>query len=220
MNDITEGYQAADMADQGAKQFEAGMQAFINSKTPEDRLKMAARLIEDIAVPDPSDDDAAGFAEDLQYAHVSLLRLAARVAPVSARLATDFEIAGDAASALQEICYSRAYAAGWWTDAETGQDVRSWPEKFLNLWVGSKLALVHSEVSEGLEGHRKGLQDDKLPHRPMLEVEMADAVIRIGDLAGGLGLDLGGAIREKLQFNAVREDHKIENRVKEGGKSF
>lgn len=121
---------------------------------------------------------------------------------------------------LQAACYSAALNAGWWKDPETGEDVRNWPEKHFKLWVGTKLALVHSEVSEGVEGHRKSLMDDKLPHRTMLEVELADAIIRAMDLAGGLGLDLGGAIAEKLAFNAVRPDHKLENRVAAGGKAF
>jgi NTP pyrophosphatase (non-canonical NTP hydrolase) len=54
----------------------------------------------------------------------------------------------------------------------------------------------------------------------MREVELADAVIRICDLAGAFGMDLGGAIEEKMAFNAIRPDHKIENRVLEGGKSY
>jgi len=62
--------------------------------------------------------------------------------------------------------------------------------------------------------------DDKLPHRTMLEVELADAVIRISDLAGALKLDLGGAIAEKLKFNATRPDHKPENRQAIGGKAY
>jgi len=86
--------------------------------------------------------------------------------------------------------------------------------------VSEKLMLVVSEVSEAMEGHRKNLMDDKLPHRKMVEVELADAVIRIADLAGALGLDLGGAIQEKMDYNAVRPDHKPENRLKPGGKQF
>ncbi len=125
-----------------------------------------------------------------------------------------------AVNLLQEVIHGLANEAGWWTDQEDGQDVRAWPAKYFKLWVGTKMALVHSEVSEGLEGHRKGLMDDKLPHRPMLEVELADAVIRICDLAGGLGFDLGGAIAEKLAFNAQRADHKPENRAQAGGKAY
>ena len=67
---------------------------------------------------------------------------------------------------------------------------------------------------------RKGLMDDKLPHRSMLEVELADAVIRIADLAGALDLDLGGAVAEKMAFNAQRADHKPENRLAAGGKAY
>lgn len=100
----------------------------------------------------------------------------------------------------------------WWHDLETGQR--------LNRNVGEMLCLVHSEISEALEGHRKGLPDDKLPHRPMLEVELADAVIRIFDLAAGLGLDLGGAYAEKMAYNAVRADHQLESRKAAGGKKY
>lgn len=104
--------------------------------------------------------------------------------------------------------------AGWWTFAN-GDDIRNNPYTFSN-----KLALVHSELSEALEADRKGLMDDKLPHRPGTAVELADAVIRIFDLAGAYKLDLGHALVEKLAFNAKREDHKRENREAIGGKSY
>lgn len=109
--------------------------------------------------------------------------------------------------------------AGWWTDLETGEDVRNWPKKHLDNWVSAKLMLIVTEVAEAMEGHRKGLKDDKIPHRGMLEVELADAVIRIMDLAGGLNMDVAGAIVEKLAYNMSREDHQIENRKAAGGKS-
>jgi NTP pyrophosphatase (non-canonical NTP hydrolase) len=62
--------------------------------------------------------------------------------------------------------------------------------------------------------------DDKLPHRTMEEVEMADVLIRLLDYCAGHNLDLHGAYVDKMQFNADREDHKPENRVKVGGKKF
>lgn len=115
-------------------------------------------------------------------------------------------------NALSGESHSRARAGGWYTDLKTGQPKeRNVPEM---------LCLIHSEISEAMEGHRKGLMDDKLPHRKMVEVELADVLIRIGDLAGYLGLDLGGAVVEKMAYNANRADHKIENRVKDGGKSY
>lgn len=61
--------------------------------------------------------------------------------------------------------------------------------------------------------------DDKLPHRPMAEVELADAMIRIGDLAAFMATT-SAAPSSKMAFNANRPDHKIENRLKAGGKAF
>lgn len=100
----------------------------------------------------------------------------------------------------------------WWLDLETGKRV--------NRNVGELLMLVVSELAEALEGHRKGLQDDKLPHRQMFEVELADAIIRILDMAAGLNLDIAGAVIEKLRYNAKRYDHTPEGRKAEGGKRY
>lgn len=119
---------------------------------------------------------------------------------------------------LVETCHKAAFAAGWWKFL--GSDIRDADPAVLKVWVGTKLALVHSEVSEALEGYRKDKADEHLPHRKSIEVELADALIRICDLAGGLGLDLGGAVSEKLEYNARREDHKLEVRSAAGGKAF
>jgi NTP pyrophosphatase (non-canonical NTP hydrolase) len=86
--------------------------------------------------------------------------------------------------------------------------------------IGTCLMLIVSEIAEAMEGDRKSLMDDHLPHRKMLEVELADAVIRIMDLAGRERLDLGGAMMEKLDYNSKRLDHKLENREKEVGKKY
>lgn len=129
---------------------------------------------------------------------------------------------------LVQLCHGLAYDAGWWEHQATGIDIEDYirnPQDALHDYmakalVAQKLCLVHSEISEAMEGHRKGKMDDHLPHRSMLEVELADAVIRIADLAGAMNLDLGGAIVDKLQYNASREDHKPENRIAEGGKKY
>ena len=109
-------------------------------------------------------------------------------------------------------CHAASRKAGWYTNPTTG--------KALERNVPEMLCLIHSEISEAMEGYRKDLPDDKLPHRRAVEVELADAMIRIGDLATYLGCDLGGAIVEKIAFNAIREDHKLEARKAAGGKAF
>lgn len=121
-------------------------------------------------------------------------------------------LAGDI---LVNACHGASIAAGWWTDPTTGQTLLGSP-----FIVPAKLMLMVSELSEAMEGHRKGLPDDKLPHRKMIEVELADAVIRIADLAGALGLDLGGAIAEKMAFNLTRPDHQPGARMADGGKAY
>jgi hypothetical protein len=132
---------------------------------------------------------------------------------------SDLPLLGQSLNRLRDIIHQRNLDAGWWTDLHTGADLRhTTPGPKRN--VPEMLALVHSEVSEALEGYRKGLQDDKLPHRPMAEVEIADTIIRLMDLAGGLGYDIGGALVEKLEYNASRADHKPENRRQPGGKSI
>jgi len=75
-------------------------------------------------------------------------------------------------------------------------------------FVPLKLALIHSEISEALEEYRKGfdlnttyLTGDK-PEG--FGVELADAVIRIADLAEQLGIDLEPLIAQKMEYNRTR----------------
>lgn len=100
----------------------------------------------------------------------------------------------------------------WWCNIDTGEK--------LQRNKGEMIALMHSELSECLEGERKNLMDDKLPHRRMAEVELADCIIRIFDYAAAHGYDLGGAYVEKMAYNANREDHKHEARKLATGKKW
>ena len=62
--------------------------------------------------------------------------------------------------------------------------------------------------------------DDHLQNRKMIEVEFADCIIRILDMAEYLGLDVGSALAEKHTYNAKRADHQRENRNAKNGKKF
>lgn len=146
----------------------------------------------------------------------------------------------DALNELSKEIHESNVIAGWWSDLkfdkklqdlkDTGMDEATALNVLKTLGIekstlktrntGELLCLVHSEISEAMEGDRKNLMDDKLPHRKMIEVELADALIRIFDIAGAKGLDLGGAIAEKRAYNSVRKDHKIENRLKDDGKKY
>ncbi len=127
-----------------------------------------------------------------------------------------------AVDVLVAQCHDAAAKAGWWTDLGTGGSLRGFyvPGVTPPVNVGERLMLIVSELAEGMEGARKGRMDDHLPLRPMLEVELADAVIRIADLAGGLGLDLGGAVADKLDYNRQRADHTLAARRAVGGKAW
>ena len=63
--------------------------------------------------------------------------------------------------------------------------------------TGTLLALVHSEISEALEADRHG-------DRGGLAHELADAVIRIVDLAAGLEFDLQSFVETAMKENETR----------------
>jgi NTP pyrophosphatase (non-canonical NTP hydrolase) len=71
---------------------------------------------------------------------------------------------------------------------------------FVTSWenMPEKLCLVHSEVSEALEGYRK---DD----RANFAEEIADTIIRCLDITGSLGIDIEAEIQNKMERNRNRE---------------
>lgn len=73
-------------------------------------------------------------------------------------------------NSLATVIYAQNVERGWWDDP--------------NRSIYCTLQLVNTEIAEATEGDRKDLQDDHLPDRKMVEVEMADTLIRLLDLAG------------------------------------
>lgn len=80
-------------------------------------------------------------------------------------------------------------ANGW--DVATFDDWGN-PEK-----VATKLALIHSEVSEALEAIRNKDEDN-------FAEELADIVIRVLDLSAGLEIDMDDEVQIKLEENKKR----------------
>jgi NTP pyrophosphatase (non-canonical NTP hydrolase) len=103
---------------------------------------------------------------------------------------------------LDELCgvLNKTQAVIQQVNAEHG-----WNDKEVN--IPEALALIHSEISEALEEYRK---DPKLPEyydgqKPDgFAYEMGDAVIRILHLMERLGMSLGAAIAEKVEYNDTR----------------
>lgn len=118
---------------------------------------------------------------------------------------------------LASRCYHDNKKKGFWEAPTTMQEckekngdavldvfVLSKPQ-YVNLKKMEKVMLIVTELSEGVEGIRKDLPSDKIAGFTSEEEEMADALIRILDYAGGFNLRLGAAFEAKLAYNASRE---------------
>jgi hypothetical protein len=95
-------------------------------------------------------------------------------------------------NALSAEIHADNVAAGWWSDPYTGARI--------DRNMGEMLMLVVTELAEAYVGVSGELMDDKLPHRWMYHVELADAAIRILDIAGSRGMDLAGAWSDELEL--------------------
>jgi NTP pyrophosphatase (non-canonical NTP hydrolase) len=87
---------------------------------------------------------------------------------------------------LQTEIHEHNKNVGWWDTTD------QWT-------VLTKLMLTVTELAEATEGDRKNLMDDKLPNREMLEVELADTMIRILDLGGHLKFEIDPVIEMRIE---------------------
>lgn len=109
------------------------------------------------------------------------------------------KIVSDKPAKMNELArdiHAQNLEVGWWDEFLPNQKWRRYE---------TAMMLVVSEIAEAMEGHRKDLQDDHLPDEKMLHVEIADAAIRLLDLAGAYKIDLhhaGGG--HSLEFAMAR----------------
>jgi len=102
-------------------------------------------------------------------------------------------------NAISSEVHNNAISKGWWNEERNDGEI---------------IALIHSELSEALEAMREGdKMDDKVPEFTGVEVELADAIIRIMDYAGSKYLRVAEALIAKMRYNETRS-------YKHGGKSF
>jgi NTP pyrophosphatase (non-canonical NTP hydrolase) len=100
---------------------------------------------------------------------------------------------------IGEDIYKIAEAKGWWEGERNDSEL---------------IALMHSELSEALEGLRHGNPpSDHIPEFTAAEEELADCIIRILDMCHARGWRIADAMAAKMEFNRSRP-------YKHGGKKF
>lgn len=125
---------------------------------------------------------------------------------------------------IQKECYEISASKGWHDDPAWLENVLNNPsitdqekeeiKKLCRNKDTERIALIHSEVSEALESMRHGYSpDDKIPEYNGVEAELADAIIRIFDMAEAHNLKVIEAMFAKMEYNKTRP-------YKHGGKKF
>lgn len=117
--------------------------------------------------------------------------------------------------ALCDSAYAQSFASGFWEATDSISNAlydldRDAHDAYRRTVIAEKLALIHSEVSEVLEEVRAGRAPTEAYYREDgkpegIPSELADVVIRIGDLCGAMGIDLNAAVHDKMRFNRTRE---------------
>lgn len=100
---------------------------------------------------------------------------------------------------IKKLCkdaYENAERKGFWEDIFdinfSGLEKMHWDNA-----IAARLALIHTEVSEATEALRNMNFEN-------FKEELADIVIRVADLAGGLNIDLEYEIERKMEKNKLR----------------
>jgi len=105
-------------------------------------------------------------------------------------------------SEYQDAAHATARAKGWWAEHTTPSGIVMGPRDVLAM-----LMLITTEVAEAAEDVRTGnmLTTIEESGKPVgFPSELADIVIRVFDLAGGLGIDLQHELALKMMHNTTR----------------
>ena len=89
-----------------------------------------------------------------------------------------------------DICHTIAHSKGF-TEASKG--------------FAADVMLIVTELSEAVEADRRGTApDEHVPQFSNRDIEIADTFIRLFDLCGRYGINIGDAIAAKMSYNITR----------------
>lgn len=111
---------------------------------------------------------------------------------------------------LQSESFTNSANKGFWDDYNNAVLVGN--KTLVRALTNEKLLLVTSELTEAMEELRSGHKVDEIytgdKGKPEgFGVEIADAVIRLFDIAGGVGIDLDALISQKMGYNIASRGH-------------
>lgn len=84
----------------------------------------------------------------------------------------------------------------------------------------NQLLMIVRHIANAMEGNRKNSNHDIWPERKRFDIGLVMALRDVYKVADQFAWNLAEIIDAKRDFNAHREDHKVENRLKEGGKAY
>lgn len=98
---------------------------------------------------------------------------------------------------LVETAHENARKHGFWEDWDRRCSSGLALQDDYNNAIATRLMLIVSELGEALEALRCGDKEN-------FAEELADVAIRLGDLCGGLNIDLESEIEQKMEKNKKR----------------